>query len=642
MTPRPDLSAEWLETDGLGGFASGTVGGVRTRRYHALLLTAQTPPTGRMVLVNGFDAFLETPSGVFALSSQRYSPDVVHPDGQSRLAEFTSSPWPRWVFALPDGTRIAQEIFVPHGRPSVVIAWKALTEGSKLRLRVRPFFSGRDYHGLHHENPAFGFSHEKQGDRLFWRPYEGVPAIEARTNAAYRTDPVWYRNFQYDEERNRGLDYTEDLASPGELSWNLNSEEAVCLLTSGTAPNPPADLRDNVSSQVGALRETELKRRGQFKTPLHRAADAYFVNRGRQRTLVAGYPWFTDWGRDTFIALRGLGIATGRFEDVRDILLSWVSAVSNGMMPNRFPDRGEAPEYNSVDASLWYVVAVYELLGASEGKQLKSSDRQALISAADAIVDGFHRGTRHGIHATDDGLLACGEPGVQLTWMDAKVGDWVVTPRIGKPVEIQALWINALWIASRFNSRWQEVHKRALTAFQERFWNAERNCLYDVVDADHQAGRNDAALRPNQIFAVGGLPAPLLEGERARRVVEVVADQLLTPMGLRTLGPKEAGYCPRYGGGVRQRDGAYHQGTVWPWLLGPFVEAWLRISGDTPKNRERARKQFLTQVLDYANGPGMGHLPEITDAETPQIPRGCPWQAWSLGELLRLQYQVLA
>jgi predicted glycogen debranching enzyme len=359
---------------------------------------------------------------------------------------------------------------------------------------------------------------------------------------------------------------------------------------------------------------------------------------------VAGYPWFTDWGRDTFISLRGLCLATERLSDARSILLGWAGLVSEGMLPNRFVDQGGAPEYNTVDASLWYIVAVHEYLAAMEARGLEppARDVRALRAAVLAILEGHVRGTRYGIRATEDGLLAAGEPGVQLTWMDAKVGDWVVTPRIGKPVEIQALWLNALRAASRFTDAHQSMYERGADSFFRRFWYAEGGFLYDVVDADHVGGRTDSSLRPNQIFAVGGLPFPLLEGPRAQAVVDTVERVLWTPLGLRTLAPGSEGYRPVYEGDMRSRDGAYHQGTVWPWLLGAFVEAWIRVRGGTDAARHEARRRFLEPLLAHLTTAGVGHISEIADAEPPHTPRGCPFQAWSVAEALRLDRLVLA
>jgi predicted glycogen debranching enzyme len=347
-------------------------------------------------------------------------------------------------------------------------------------------------------------------------------------------------------------------------------------------------------------------------------------------------------GRDTFIALRGLCLATGRLAEARDILLAWADTVSDGMLPNRFPDRGEQPEFNAVDASLWYVIAAYELLqlSSARGQPLSPLHLQKLHEAIVAILEGYARGTRYGIRLDDDGLLAAGEPGVQLTWMDAKVGDWVVTPRIGKPVEVEALWLNALWIGSHVTAAWKEHFQRGCQAFRARFWNGDY--LHDVVDVDHRPGVVDASLRPNQIFAVGGLPRNLLPDDQARRVVDAVAARLWTPMGLRSLAPEDPVYVPRYAGGVHQRDGAYHQGTVWPWLIGPFVDAWVRTRGNSSVAKHYAMTTFLKPLFHHLDAAGRGHICEIADGDAPHRPRGCPFQAWSLGEVLRLTLVTLA
>src|SRR5262249_44175854 len=526
---------------------------------------------GRVVLVNGMEAWIDGPGGSFALTSHRYAPGVVYPDGAMRLTAFTDEPWPCWRFALPDGTRVEQEVFVPPGGP-VVVAWRLLESTSGVRLRVRLLLSGRDYHALHHENPAFRFDADVGPGRVAWHPYAGLPAIVARTNGTYVHQPDWYRRFLYAEEQARGLDCVEDLASPGIFHWDLGGGEATMVLT--TAP-------DEATPSVAELRAAERTRRLAFASRLHRAADAYLARRGTGKTIVAGYPWFTDWGRDTFIALRGLCLATDRLDDARDILLEWAGTISQGMLPNRFPDRGAQPEYNSVDAALWFVVAVHELLQRNHG--LAAADRVALRTAVEAILDGYARGTRHGIRMDADGLLAAGEPGMQLTWMDARVGDWVVTPRIGKPVEVQALWVNALRIGAAIAPRWAPLAARAAAAFDARCWHDAGGHLYDVVDVDHRPGAVDPTFRPNQILAVGGLPFVLLTGERARRVVSAVERRLWTTIGLRTLPPDAPGYHGRYEGGVADRDGAYHQGTAWPWLLGPFVEAWVRVFGNVPE-----------------------------------------------------------
>lgn len=635
---------EWLETDGLGGFASATVSGIRTRRYHALLLTATKPPAGRLVLVNGFDASVETANALYPLSSQLYTPDVMHPDGAQRIVEFEREPWPKWIFALEDGTKIQQELFAVHGASIVALSWRALNAAAKAMLTVKPFFSGRDYHSLHHENPGFQFQPEKRGKEIIWYPYPGIPGIVALHNGDYQHRPDWYRNFAYEQERQRGLDFTEDLAAPGTLRFDLAAGEAVLIFAAEGFANDTPVKEQTAEKLIANFRAKEQKRRSAFPTAMDRAADSYLVKRGKGKTIVAGYPWFTDWGRDTFISPRGLCLATGRFDVARDILLEWSNVVSEGMLPNLFPDQSDQPEYNSVDASLWYIIAVHDFLAATQenGGMVSQRQKKSLQKAVDAILTGYSQGTRYGIRMDEDGLLAAGVPGVQLTWMDAKVGDWVVTPRIGKPVEVEALWLNALWIGSQFNDRWKEPLARGLESFRRRFWHEQGGYLFDVIDADHQPGKLDASFRPNQIFAVGGLPLQIIDGEQARWIVDAVERRLWTPLGLRSLAPEEPGYTPRYQGGVRERDGAYHQGTVWPWLIGPFVEAWLRIRSGGADAKREARSRFVAPLQEHLNHVGLGHVSEIADADPPHTPRGCPFQAWSLAELLRLDRIVLA
>ncbi|HEX4142340.1 MAG TPA: amylo-alpha-1,6-glucosidase [Pirellulales bacterium] len=655
-----NLFAEWLEADGLGGFASGTVGGERTRRYHALLLAAVTPPTGRMVLVSGLEAWVKTARGRFAISSQRYQPGTVFPDGAQRVESFSIDPWPRWVFRLGDDTRIEQQLFAVHGSPTVALRWRLVSPHfGPVPLAVRPLLSGRDYHHLHHENPVFRFDAAIGGEQVAWQPYPGVPRITSQSNGSYLHDPEWYRNFMYLQERERGLDSSEDLASPGLFRWDLAQSDAVWLLSAD--PQPPHGPAVSTVDRFAGLERAERERRARFTTPLDAAADAYLVDGRHGKTILAGYPWFTDWGRDTFVAMRGLTLALGRLDDARQILLTWSSTVSEGMLPNRFPDKGDVAEYNSVDASLWFVIAVGEFLEACRRRQflLEPGDQSRLESAVAAILTGYGQGTRYGIRADADGLLACGAPGTQLTWMDAKVGDRVVTPRVGKPVEIQALWLNALAIAQSLAipsyppatqagaqpstaGPWQDAFELGLGSFRRRFWNEARGTLYDVVDVNHQPGTADGSMRPNQILAVGGLPLVLIDSQRARSVVEAVEKHLWTPLGLRTLAPGEPGYSPQYRGGPRERDAAYHQGTVWPWLAGPFVEAWLRVAGNTPQARHEARGRFLGPLKEELARAGLGHLSELADPEPPYTPRGCPFQAWSLGELIRLDRWVLA
>jgi predicted glycogen debranching enzyme len=639
----PDEQDEWLEADGLGGFASGSTLGLNTRRYHALLLVAAEPPAGRHVLVNDAAVWLEQGGQRRTLSSHRFTGEGAA--GVTRLADaapraFRAAPWPCFE-AEVDGVGFTRELIALHGLPLVLLSWRFRRALPGARLCVRPLLSGRNFHALHHENAACQLATESDGGALSWRPYAGLPAVRSLANASFTPDPDWYRRFHYERERERGLDFVEDLASPGILTFDLSAPEADWILAVDT-PEVRALLAGRSAPQLAQeIREREQARRSSRGSALERAGDAYLVKRGAGQTIIAGYPWFGDWGRDTFIALRGLCLATERWSQAAQILLAWAGAVSQGMLPNRFADEpGEQPEYNSVDAALWYVIAIGELLDAAPDS-LSPSERATLELAAREIVQGYLRGTRHGIRATADGLLQSGAPGLQLTWMDVKIGDWVVTPRTGKPVEIQALWLNALGVLERLGHGTGELLRRGLASFEARFDNGAAG-LFDVVDVEHEPGRVDARLRPNQVLAVGGLPLALLPPPRCREVLERVERELWTPLGLRSLGPAEPGYAPRYTGGSLERDSVYHQGTVWPWLIGPFIEAWVKCRGATPGVKAEARERFFEPLLAHLERAGVGHVSEIADAAAPHEPRGCPFQAWSVSELLRVERRVLA
>ncbi len=636
-----DTECEWLEVDGLGGFASGTTSGVATRRYHALLLCARNPPSSRVALVNGFSAWLETASGRFQLTRHSFEPGTVS-DADAALASFEAEPWPTVRYISRSGLVLIQELFVVKGSPTVIVCFRVEGSARGAELCVRPFLSGRDFHALQHENSAFNFEPEQMGPWLRFSPYPGLPSIDMLSNGRYEHAPEWWRHFHYAEEQRRGLECQEDLAAPGILRFELEAGPAIWI-SSATTPGQALPRNLSVETLVTSCREREATRRATFPSALERSADCYLVERGQGLTVVAGYPWFSDWGRDTFIALRGLCLATERLEAARGILIEWSRVVSQGMLPNLFPDGNGQPEYNSVDASLWYVIAAGELLQHPGGSRvLGTSDRALLRDAILAITQGYGKGTRYGIRREADGLLAAGEPGVQLTWMDAKVGDYVVTPRVGKPVEVQALWINALAVAARFAPEFSDWMSAAQASFEARFWHEASGSLYDVVDVDHEPGRIDAALRPNQIFAAGGLPVNLLSRERARRVVELVEQKLWTPIGLRSLSPEDPAFIGKYTGDVWQRDTCYHQGTVWPWLTGAFVEAWLKSRDATSSAKAEARQRFLAPLLDHLGRAGLGHVSEIADGSAPYTPRGCPFQAWSVSELLRLTRDVLS
>ncbi|MBM3277107.1 MAG: glycogen debranching enzyme family protein [Candidatus Handelsmanbacteria bacterium] len=623
------VSREWLETNGLGGWASSTLAGAHTRRYHGLLVVATRPPVGRMVMLSKLDETLVLPEGSMELGCNLY-PGAVHPQGYHHLKGFALDPFPIFTYETQAWT-LRKTIAMVHGEHTLLLRYELLRAPGPAQLELRPFFAGRDYHQLTRANPHIRTQAQFEEEVLHFQAYEGQPEIYLWVPGGhYAPVPDWYYNHLYPREAERGLDYSEDLFTCGILRCPLEVGKPLTLIASTVDPRG----RDGEG-----LMRAEVQRRAGLTTsadPLIRrlstAADQFLVRRGDNRhTLVAGYHWFTDWGRDSMISLPGICLVTGRHAEARSILLAFSEHLSQGMIPNRFPDAGEEPEYNTVDATLWFFVAVYKYLHYTGDRDLVAS----LWPALEEIVAWHQRGTRFQIRVEEDGLLSAGEPGVQLTWMDAKVGDWVVTPRQGKAVEINALWYNALRImeelAGLFSPPQAYLYAalagRAGARFGEIFWNEEQGCLYDLVDSE----TCDPSLRPNQLFALS-LPFPLLEGEKAESVLAVVERHLLTPYGLRSLAPGEPGYRPRCEGPPWERDGAYHQGTAWSWLLGPYITALVRLRGEEVRAQARALIEGLGAHLGEA---GVGTLSEIFDAEPPFVPRGCIAQTWSVAELLR-------
>jgi predicted glycogen debranching enzyme len=639
---------EWLETNGVGGYASSTIIGLNTRRYHGLLVAATKPPLGRLVMLSKLEETLIVDGRRYELSVNQY-PGVFHPVGYEHQTEFRLDPFPVFTYEV-EGFRLEKSVFMPQGENTTVVQY-ALSEMSNAKTRpslsvsleLRPLIAFRDYHSLTHENNELNIHVETQENRATIKPYKDLPPL----HFAHDADEVdgsqahWYRNFEYEKERERGLDFHEDLFSPFVMRFDLRQRDGANFIASPEA-------RD--VNQASVYRRSEIERRemivststqdSEFIRLLNLAADQYIVARGERKTVIAGYQWFGDWGRDTMIALPGLTLTTGRFRVARSILSEFARHVDRGMLPNRFPDAGEQPEYNTVDATLWYFEAVRAFLSHTNDDEFIRSKLYAVLTD---IINWHVRGTRYNIRVDEDGLLVSGHEGVQLTWMDAKVGDWVVTPRTGKAVEIEALWYNALRImeelAQRFgdNERREQyalMAERARESFNKLFWYEQASCLYDVVDGDQR----DASIRPNQIFAAS-LPHSLLTPERAKSVVEVVRRDLLTPYGLRSLAPHDAQYRGRYEGDARSRDGAYHQGTVWAWLMGPFINAFLKTSDDIEEARATA-SDWLAPFALHLKTAGLHHISEIFDADAPHTPRGCIAQAWSVAELLRVAVEL--
>jgi predicted glycogen debranching enzyme len=631
---------EWLETNGIGGFASSTIVGLNTRRYHGLLVAATKPPVGRMVLLSKVEETLVVGGRRFDLSCNRY-PGVVHPQGHAFLKQFRRDPFPVFVYEV-EGLELEKAVFMVHGENTTVIQYTVLRAPElPCTLELRPLIAFRDYHSTTQENGALNPALQIEPGRVTISPYEGCPNLcLAHTAAEIRQDAAWYRNFEYTIEQERGLDFREDLFHPMTVVFDLNA-----------CPRPAVIASTDVGTagEADRYRQAEIARRSAvnatFEEPfaqmLAQAADQFVVRRGTGTTVIAGYHWFSDWGRDTMIALPGLTLATGRYDDARGMLLAFAGSVDRGMLPNRFADAGDTPEYNTVDATLWFFEAVRAFGAHTEDYAFI---RTRLYPVLADIIAWHERGTRYGIRLDGDGLLLAGEPGVQLTWMDAKVGDWVVTPRNGKPVEIQALWYNALRtmedLGQRFGdeakaAHWKELADAARSRFSELFWCESAGCLYDVVSGD---GR-DASIRPNQVLAVS-LFHSMLSSEHAKRVVAAVEKNLLTPYGLRSLAPSDGQYRGRYEGDPHMRDSAYHQGTVWPWLMGPFVTAYLKVNRRSAKAR-RQGGQWLSQLRRLMLDEGVGQIPEVFDGDAPHRAGGCLAQAWSVAELLRVSVEEI-
>ena len=627
---------EWLEPNGLGGWASSSVLGAHTRRYHGILVAATEPPAGRRVLLSRLDETLRADGEAWELATNQY-PDAIHPRGFEHLEWFSKGLFPEWEYRCSEA-RLRKTIAAVWGENTVVVLYEVLDTPTPVTLELRPFLAGRDYHALASAGP--GEAVTAFADGILTCRLRQEPSLHlAVPGARFQPSPDWYHRFEYARERERGFDFREDLYTPGVLSLELAAGERVAVVASLDSPRgrDGAVLLDAESRRRAALLGPAAPRVGLTRA-LTLAADAFLVRRGEGWTVIAGYPWFADWGRDTMIALPGLALATGRLAEAAGILRAFAGALRDGLLPNRFSDRGEEPEYNTVDASLWFFVAVWRFLWAGGDRALV---RDELLPALREIHRWHERGTLHGIHQDGDGLLASGAEGVQLTWMDAKVGERVVTPRRGKPVEIQALWINALLILAELEAdfgpaveadRLRSKAERAAASFDALFWSAEHGYLHDVVS---EAGP-DPSLRPNQLFALS-LPFPLVEGERAESVLRAVEERLLTPVGLRTLPADDPRYCPRYAGGPAERDGAYHQGTVWPWLLGAYVEALLRVRGEAGR---AAARGVLSGMEAHLGEAGIGSISEVFDAEPPHAPGGCPAQAWSVAELLRVALLV--
>ncbi|HLP37218.1 amylo-alpha-1,6-glucosidase [Lacibacter sp.] len=629
---------EWIETNGLGGWSSSSILGCNTRRYHGLLVAATKPPAERMNLLSKLDETIVTNSSVgpvrYELGTNLYPENTIRPNGNNYLQLFSKELFPQWNYRA-NHVQLTKTIAMVQNENTTLVLYKVEEATTPFTLELRPFVAARGYHSLQHQGPQLQWNAEFANDVFHTIPDGETDLFIKIPEATYQHAPAWFNCFQYSVEQYRGLDFEEDLLSHGVFSVQLQKGDVLGIIISTV---DPSDKDATMLFKEEEKRKLSLLNNNtdDVTKQLLLAADQFIVKRGDDlKTIIAGYHWFTDWGRDTMIALPGLCLSTGRYSDAKKILSSFAQSVSMGMLPNRFQDNNEPPEYNNVDGTLWYFIAIHKYLAATADEEFVLSE---LLPVLKEIIDWHFKGTRYNIHVTEDGLLYAGEKGQQLTWMDARIGDWVVTPRMGKPVEVQALWYNALRIFAdllRKNKQEKDAAlvelsaEKAKQSFETTFWNKEAGYLYDVIDED---GNPDPSLRPNQLFAIS-LPFALLEGEKAKAVLDIVTSELYTPVGLRSLPLGDERYVGIYGGSPLKRDGSYHQGTVWSWLLGPYVDA---IKKTDNKNSKDQIKKIIDSFACHLNEGCIGSVSEIFDADAPHSPRGCVAQAWGVAEWLRI------
>jgi predicted glycogen debranching enzyme len=646
----PDEHREWLITNGLGSFASANIWGANSRRYHGLGIFALEPPVGRTVMWSRIDEVADGES----LATSYWTSGAVSPEGYKQVVAFTIYPVPTWVFELPGGHLIKQ-VAMPPGKQEVVVGYTWLG-AQPLKLSLKFLLNYRDFHGETKGWADWRFQQDVQPERVRIKAFtSATELVLAFSRGAYRPEPDWYWGYYWPREHERGLGFREDNFLSGRLEVSLEPGAAVTVRGGLDSTLSAGSIADAV--RAVAARQSELiAKAGASVSPnakrLVVAADQFIVQRRSTQSdsIIAGYHWFGDWGRDSMISLTGLALSTGRYEIAAGILTTFGHYLSDGMLPNNFPDSGQTPHYNTADATFWWAWAIHKYFQATGDLAFVTGQLPLL----DSVVVWHQKGTRYKLHVDQsDGLILGGEPGVQLTWMDAKVGDMVVTPRSGKPVEINALWFNFLKILESLHQAVggdYAVYGALLGAHAEQakkgfeaFWNPDTGCLFDVIRED---GSKDASIRPNQLLAIS-LPYQLVSNEQAKSILAVVERELLTPYGLRTLSPKDPSYTPRYGGGKDvatqyDRDITYHQGTVWPWLFGPWVDARIKVHGLSDENKQFIASQLAGIKQHMLAADGLGSVSEIFDGDAPHTARGCVAQAWSVAELLRVfsEYQL--
>ena len=647
---------EWLVTNGIGGYASGTIAGVLTRRYHGLLVGALKPPVARTLLLTKLDETVNYNGQVYDLSTNYWADGTVAPQGYLNIESFhLEGTTPVWNFAFADGL-LEKCIWMEQGENTTYIRYSYKRGSQPLTLSLKALVNYRDHHSSTHVISASVGKIEQITDRVLAIQvfldaaslYLSAISDDRTNNFSWEIENTWYRDFALAIENYRGLDDLEDHLHTATGRVILQPGDSITIVASTRSDREQVQYNNQERErELISLFYTQnkLQTAPKWIEQLVLAADQFIVDRPltnnpEGKTIIAGYPWFTDWGRDTMISLPGLTISTGRYDIAKIILRTFAQYVDRGMLPNVFPDLGETPEYNTVDATLWYFEAIRTYYNATKDRELLAE----LFPLLTEIIDWHIKGTRYHIHMDDDdGLLYAGESGVQLTWMDAKVGDWVVTPRIGKPIEVNALWYNALACMVDFarflgesETQYRQIAAKTRTYFP-KFWDEEGGYCYDVIDSPQG---NDTSFRPNQILAVS-LPgrdnsvgairqSPLLKLEQQKMVVDKVGQKLLTSYGLRSLSSDNLDYVGIYGGNQLQRDGSYHQGTTWSWLIGHFIQAHLQVY-----NNPKLARSFLFPMTHHLQDGCIGSISEIFDGHVPFTPRGCFAQAWSVAEVLR-------
>ncbi len=635
---------EWLETNGLGGWSGSSLSGCNTRRYHGLLMASVRPPTERMLMVSKLDETIIMNGNSYDLGTNNYG-NAISPEGLQWLRSFKRGSFPEWTYEVP-GVRIRKTITMVSNENTTIIHYEILRADGPFTFQLLPLIAARGYHELQHAYNNIFWDVDFKNGLFHNQPFEGAPDIFISVpGSSFHAVNKWYYNFNYLQEKYRGLDFQEDLFNHGYFNLELKDGDSLDIMISTEDPTGknPRTLFENEMHRKISLSGTT---KGKLLQELVQAADQFIVKRTvpgasntkppiALKTIIAGYHWFTDWGRDTMISIPGLCLQTGRYEDAKKIIAVFAKSVSMGMLPNRFIDNNSPPEYNNADGTLWYFNAVYQYLQITNDADFILKE---ILPVLNDIIDWHFKGTRFNIHVDADGLLYAGEKGQQLTWMDARVGDWVVTPRMGKPVEIEGLWYNALKIFETLLLLNKEPliaedilakAERAKKSFSEKFWYAEGGYLYDNID---ELGKPDPSLRPNQLLTIS-LPFPLLEGEQAKSVLSIVRSKLFTPVGLRSLSPDNPAYKGSYGGSQLQRDAVYHQGTVWSWLLGPYIDAGFRTLGN---DFRKEAIQIMDKLTLHLGDACIGSVSEIFDGDEPHHPRGCVAQAWGVAEILRV------